>query len=104
MFHNNIEYNIVSLFKDNNGNLISLDSIIIISYFPVKIINLYAPNTNRNFLEFFGQVKEIIESSDKSYVMTCGDLIPVMDPTIDCYQYKHISNPKSKEKSFLKHL
>ena len=61
----NFEHNIVSVFKDDNGNLISLD--IHISDFSVKIINLYA--LNKDSPEFFVQVKEIIESNNQSYAV-----------------------------------
>ena len=93
LLRHNFEYNIVSVFKDDSGNLISLD--INISVISVKIINLYAPN--KDSPEFFVQVKDIIESNNQSYVMLCGDLNLVIDPSIDCDQYKHINNPKSRE-------
>ena len=54
----------------------------------------------RTPLSFFVQVKEIIESNNQSYVMLCGDLNLVIDPSIDCDQYKHINNPKSRETIF----
>ena len=96
LLRHNFEYNIVSVFKDDSGILISLD--INISGISVKNINLYAPN--KDFPEFFVQVKEIIESNNRSYVMLCGDLNLVIDPSIDCDQYKHINNPKSRETIF----
>ena len=89
----NFGYNIVSVFKDDGGNLICLD--INKSDFSIKMINLYAPN--KDFPECFVQVKEIIESNNQSYVMLCDDLNPVFDPSINCDQYKHINKPKSRE-------
>ena len=49
LLRHNFDYNIVSVFKDDSGNLISLD--INISGITVKIINLYAPN--KDSPEFF---------------------------------------------------
>ena len=95
LLRHNFEYNIVSVFEDDSGNLISLD--INISDFSVKIIvctYLYAPN--KDSPEFFVQVKEIIESNNQCYVMLCGDLNLVIDPSIDCDQCKQINNPKSR--------
>ena len=87
------EYNITSTFKDNDGNLISLD--LTIGDMSIKLINIYAPN--KDSPEFFKNVRQIIESNQQAYIMVCGDLNLVLDPLLDCDQYKHINNPKSRQ-------
>ena len=59
LLRHNFEYNIVSVFKDDSGNLISL--VINISDFSVKIINLYVPK--KDSPEFFVQLKKLLNTT-----------------------------------------
>ena len=61
----------------------------------VKVINIYAPNSDRP--EFFSQIKDLITSSETDHVIVCGDYNLALDPSLDTYRYKHINNPKSRE-------
>ena len=32
-------------------------------------------------------------------IILCGDYKYILDPLLDCYNYKHINNPKARDKS-----
>ena len=59
------------------------------------LINIYGPNSDSpSFLKKIIQHLEEIGNSD--YII-CGDFNLVLDPYIDCSNYKNINNPKSRE-------
>ena len=60
----------------------------------IKIINIYAPNVDSP--SFFKRIFEIINNSSLDYFLLCGDFNLVLDPTVDCYNYKNINNPQSR--------
>ena len=88
----NFEYKIIDSFTDTIGNLISLD--INISNIKLKLINVYGPNIDSP--SFYKKINDIIESNDQDYIVICGDLNLVMDPNLDCQNYKHLNNPKAR--------
>ena len=53
LFNTNFEYKLLSVYKDKEGNMISLD--INIGEISVKLINLYGPNNDSP--EFYSKVK-----------------------------------------------
>ena len=61
----------------------------------ITLINIYGPN--RDSPDFFGKIKAIIETSNQMYTIICGDLNLVLNPQLDCDQYKHVNNPKSRD-------
>ena len=93
LFNTNFEYKILSVHKDTEGNMLSVD--INIGEISITLINIYGPN--RDSPDFFGKIKAIIETSNQMYTIICGDLNLVLNPQLDCDQYKHVNNPKSRD-------
>ena len=93
LLNTNFEYKILSIAKDDEGNMITLD--LVMGDISLKLLNLYAPN--KDSPQFFEKVKETLELNTQAYTMIAGDLNLVMDPLLDSDQYKHINNPKSRK-------
>ena len=93
LFRSTFEYNIMSTFSDNFGNLILVD--LSLNDCTVKVIIIYAPKLDCP--EFFSQIKDLITSSETDHIIVCGDYNLALDPSLDTYQYKHINSPKSCE-------
>ena len=70
LFNTNFEYKLLSVYKDSEGNMISLD--IDIGEISVKIINLYGPN--RDSPEFYTKVKTNIDSSNQIFSYRINEL------------------------------
>ena len=104
LFNTNFEYSI-DLVNKETENLLSID--ITIMNVSLKIINIYAPNKDEP--NFFELVKKEIQNSTNDYEMSCGDFNLVLNPEIDCNNYKQVNNPRSrnflinlmKEKNFV---
>ena len=96
LFNTSVEYSIASSYKDNEGNLISLD--LNLGDISIKLINLYAPN--RDSPEFFEKIKEILHLSTQTFTMMVGDFNLILNPLLDCDQYKHLNNPRSRKVIF----
>ena len=62
LLNTNFEYKILSISKDDEGNMITLD--LVLGNISLKLINLYTPN--RDSPHFFEKVKEIMESNNIS--------------------------------------
>ena len=93
LFGKNFEYKTSSIQIDDCGNFISV--LLTLSEFSIRIINIYAPNTdNPDFFEF---IKKQIELSEHDYCLICGDFNLVLDPIKDCRNYKNINNPRSRQ-------
>ena len=93
LLNKTFEYTVKSVWKDSEGNMITLD--MDIGNLPVKLVNLYAPN--RDSPQFFEKVRDILADNDQIYTIICGDLNLVLNPQLDSYKYKHINNPKSRK-------
>ena len=76
LFNTNFEYKILSVHKDTEGNMISVD--INIGEISIKLINLYGPN--RDSPDFFSKIKAIIETSNQLFTIICADLNLVLNP------------------------
>ena len=59
------------------------------------LINIYGPNPDSPSL-FKKIIKHLKEVGNSDYII-CGDFNLVLDPYIDCSNYKNINNPKSRE-------
>ena len=92
LLNTNFEYNVMSVSKDVDGNMIVLD--LNIGDISIKLLNIYAPN--KDSPEIFNHIRDIIESNIQTYILLCGDLNLVLDPLLDYDHYKHINNPKSR--------
>ena len=94
LIKNNFEYKINNFCDDDSGNWQLLD--LNISRFSVRILNIYAPNTDTP--SFFNNLANFIENNEQDYVLICGDFNLVLDPILDCFNYKCINNPNSRGK------
>lgn len=56
----------------------------------------YSPNTDTP--QFYENIQMHIDDMQCQNVFWCGDFNLVLDPTIDCYNYKGINNPKARNK------
>ena len=86
------EYSILDTYSDNSGNLLTVD--LKTNEMTFKIINIYAPNSDTP--SFFQKVMDIIDKNVLDYFLICGDFNLVMDPNLDCHNYKSINNPQSR--------
>ena len=69
LLNTNFEYNIMSVSKDVDGNMIVLD--LNIGDISIKLLNIYAQN--KDSPEFFNHIIDIIESNIQTYILLCGD-------------------------------
>ena len=92
LFKKNFEYKVENVMKDENGNLMCMD--ISLSNISLRLVNIYAPNTDSP--EFFENIKEKIETNLKDYIVICGDFNLALDPNMDTSNYKNINNPNAR--------
>ena len=58
------------------------------------LINIYDPSSDSP--SFFKKKNQHLEELGNSDYIICGDFNLVLDPYIDCSNYKNINNPKSR--------
>ena len=75
LLNTNFEYSIISIYKDKEGNMISLD--LNFGDTSIKLINIYAPN--KDSPEFFEKVKYILNSNKQTFIMIFGDFNLILD-------------------------
>ena len=46
--------------------------------------------------EFYQNVTDVIKQYQNHNMIAVGDWNVVMDANLDCYNYKHVNNPKAK--------
>ena len=95
LFKSNFEFNVNTIIKDKDGNSITID-LTIASELKIRIINIYSPNNDSP--EFYDYVESLIENNPSDYLIICGDFNMVLDPNKDSKNYKHINNPKARQK------
>ena len=61
----------------------------------LSLITIYGPNKDDTSF-YINLFKNINEIGNDTYVI-CGDFNISLDPTMDCYTYKHINNPKARK-------
>ena len=83
------DYSIAVVYKDNEGNMISLD--LKLGDISLKLLNIYVPN--KDCPQFFENVKGSLQSNTQTFAMVVGDFNLLLDPLLDCDKYKHINNP-----------
>ena len=89
----NFEYEIVSVANDEIGNYtcITLKT----PTMTLSILTLYGPNTDDP--SFFRKVNNEIKINDSDYFIICGDYNLILDPILDCQNYRHVNNPNSRK-------
>ena len=92
LFRNNFEFSIHNTYRDQNGNIILLD--ISISDQRLTFVNIYGPNDDSP--DFYDNLKEKILKQGNSGIIVVGDWNLLLDPSIDCKNYKHINNPHAR--------
>ena len=60
----------------------------------ITLGNLYGPNEDRP--QFYSNIKQKIEELDNEMAIICGDWNLILDPELDCENYKHVNNPKAR--------
>ena len=93
LFNKDIEYKIHSQILSDNGIFISLDMTVHNQRF--TLVNLYGPNVdNPNFyIEIF---KKLEEMGNTEFII-CDDFNLILDPEIDCTNFKNVNNPRSRD-------
>ena len=92
LFGNNFEYKILHVDKDNEGNMLLVDLEINDNKF--KLINMYGPNTDNE--DFYNSLSNIIATNEEDYLIWCGDFNLILNPLLDCNNYRNINNPKNR--------
>ena len=93
LFGKNMEYKVHKKITDNEGNFPVVDIIAQSKRF--TLINIYGPNTDSP--SFYQKIFQHIEEIDNSEYIICGDFNLVLDPYMDCSNYKNINNPKARD-------
>ena len=91
----NFEYKIINTLADQEGNTLTVD-LILQQDFSIRIINLYAPNTDSP--KYFDYINELVTNNPNDYLIICGDFNLILNPNLDCHNYQNINNPKARNK------
>ena len=94
LFNNTFEFKVLKEKKDLNGNYLVLD--ICIGKEKITLVTVYGPNSDTP--DFFSQLMSNIEDFGNENFIICGDFNLVLDPHIDCCNYRNINNPNAREK------
>ena len=58
------------------------------------MVNIYGPN--EDCPQFYLNIKQKVEEFDNEMAIICGDWNMIIDPDLDCENYKHINNPRAR--------
>ena len=94
MFNNNFEFKIKKVYKDTEGNFISV--YLTTMNKNLLLVNIYGPN--KDTPEFYKELEQHIKEVGSSHVIIGGDWNLALDTNMDCHNYKHVNNPKAREK------
>ena len=92
LLNNNFQHDIGRIVTDPNGNFLILE--ITIKGKKFTLVNIYGPNEDRP--QFYDNIRQKIEEFDNDRAIICGDWNLIIDPVLDCENYKHINNPKAR--------
>ncbi|ESO88795.1 hypothetical protein LOTGIDRAFT_56788, partial [Lottia gigantea] len=95
LFNNNFNFKLHNTFRIEHALFLDLS----IEDFRLTLINLYGPNDDNP--KSYDTLFETIELIGNQNFIICGDFNLVLNPDLDCKNYKHINNPKARE-NFLK--
>ena len=85
---NNFEYKILDSYCDDTNNTICVD--LKLENMTLKIINIYGPNLDSP--GFYENLNDIVKNNELDYTIICGDFNLVLNPDMDCCNYKTINN------------
>ena len=89
---NDVDFKLFSKYNDEEGNMLILDCSI--NDKRLTLINIYGPNQDTP--EFYKTLKQKINESENPCIIG-GDYNLVLNPEIDCFEYLHVNNPKSRD-------
>ena len=92
LFNNNFEFKINNIYVDHSGNIIIAD--IQLSNRSITLVNIYGPN--RDTPEFYSNIGEKLINFANNNVIIVGDWNLLLNPEIDCLNYKNINNPNAR--------
>ena len=64
--------------------------------FKLNLINIYGPN--KDTPSFFEKILQLAQNDSADYTLICGDFNLVLNPSVDCYNYVKINNPRARIK------
>lgn len=87
----NVDYKIHNQKQDVEGNLLILDMTIVSKR--LSLIDIYGPK--KDYPNFYENLFKIItDIGNESYII-CGDFNLTLNPNSDCFNYKHVNNPRA---------
>ena len=89
MLKNNFEYKILDSYCDDTNNIICID--LKLENMTLKIINIYGSNIDSS--GFYENLNDIVKNNELDYTIICGDFNLVLNPDMDCCNYKATNNP-----------
>ena len=92
LIKDNFEYEVLASNFDVDGNYICLT--LKINALIFNLVNIYAPNNDSP--EFFTEIQNVVQNNESDYNIICGDYNLILDPVIDCNNYKHVNNPNAR--------
>ena len=91
---NTSEYKLIKSKSDSDGNYVA-GSFLIENTYSITIINIYGPN--REAVNFYESLKDIIDDFSDDFVIMCGDWNFVQNFDKDCFNYTHENNIRNRE-------
>ena len=91
-FNKNVDCKIHKHKHDTDGNFLILD--ITIWDKRLTLVNIYGPNKDEP--KFYENVFNCIAEMENDTYIICGDFNLTLDQDMDCFNYKHINNPKAR--------
>ena len=92
ILNNNFEFKVRAVQRDENGNFIII--LLFAMNKELLLVNIYDPNKDNP--AFYQSLSETVKRYKNHNVVIVGDWNLVLDSQLDCYNYKHINNPKDQ--------
>ena len=91
-FNNNFEFKLNKTHTDDSGNVLILD--ILIFDRKITLVNIYGPN--KDTPEFYIDLENKLIEFGNNDIIIVGDFNMILNPQIDCINYKHLNNPNAR--------
>ena len=92
LFNSNFEFKLNNVYVDHSGNIVMAD--IEISNRRITLVNIYGPN--KDTPDFYTNLKKKIIDFANNDVIIVGDWNLLINPEIDCLNYKNVNNPNAR--------